>query len=314
MAAIETDPKKIKQKSPTEVIGEFSVEEILDNSGATLEQEVEKEVEKEVEVEKASEEKEAEAEKSLEEEKEVEAEKSPEEEKEAEAEKTLEEENEVDITSEEEPEQEELEQGESGFCQLHAALLLEPHEDGSMDISEMGGVKNPAPENVERALQPVKDNKIPVGLIAPRPGEVINFEEVLSSPELLENRLKELHIPYDPGKNIIVEHENGHKVAYCLNQGSQQMEQENDQEIGDEATQELEATGKIENRVRDVSSIDVGEENAIITAKDKEDFNITIDTINDSRESATMTRDQIEKPQAGEDKEAQEKGGYDMDR
>lgn len=311
MAAIETDPKKIKQKSPTEVIGEFSVEEILDNSDAILEQEVGTEEIFENEVE---EEKENETDKSPEEEKEFEAEEMLEGENENEAEKSPEKVNEVDITSEEELEQKDLEQEESEFCQLHAALLLEPHEDGSMDISEMGGVKNPAPENVERALQPVKDNKIPVELIAPRPGEVMNFEEVLGSPELLENRLKELHIPYDPGKNIIVEHENGHKVAYCLNQGSQQMEQGNDQEIGDEATPELEATEKIENRVRDVSSMDVGEENAIITAKDKEDFNRTIDTINDSRESATMTRDQIEKSQAREDKEAQEKGGYDMDR
>ena len=256
MAAIETDPKKIKQKSPTEVIGEFSVEEIFENE---------------------VEEKGAEVDQTLEEEKE----------------------NEVDQTTEEEK--------ENGFGELCAVLLIEPHEDGRMDISEMGGVKNPAPENVERALQPVKDNKIPVELIAPRPGEVMNFEEVLGSPELLENRLKELHIPYDPGKNIIVEHENGHKVAYCLNQGSQQMEQGNDQEIGDEATPELEATGKIENRVRDVSSMDVGEENAIITAKDKEDFNRTIDAINDSRESATMPREQI---QAREE----ERGRYDMDR
>ena len=204
---------------------------------------------------------------------------------------------------------ESLEEKEIG--QMHAVIILEPQQDGSMEMTPVGGEINKAPEMVTKEINIIKNNVIDKDMLASRLKEVTNesLDNVMGSVELLTGMLDKLRIPYDKSKNLVVEDRNGAKTAYCLTDV-----RENEQNLEEQNIPDAKEVAKNENRVRDVSSIDMGEMHAIINAENKDKFNKIIDNINDSRENMANTREQMQQTGARMEKETKEQGGFEMTR
>lgn len=220
----------------------------------------------------------------------------------------------VDEPAVEEPTVDEPEVG-----QLHAAILLEPQQDGTMEMTPVGATMNKAPENINKEFEVIKDNVIDKENLAAQLYKVTSLEidDVMQSVEQLKGALDKLGIPYDKTKNLVVEDRDGGITAFCLTdqkENEQVQSVDMEQEGESQNIPDMEEDKEIDDRIRDVGSIDSGELYAIINAEDKDKFNKIIDNIKDSRESADMAKEQIQQVEKREAKEAREQGGFEMTR
>ncbi|MBE5812468.1 MAG: hypothetical protein E7314_02285 [Clostridiales bacterium] len=216
-------------------------------------------------------------------------------------------------------EQDKDEQDKDEVGQIHAAILLEPQQDGTIEMTPVGATMNKASETINKEFAVIRDNIIDKETLAAQLHKVteLGIEDVMQSVEQLKGALDKLGIPYDKSKNLVVEDRNGGKTAFCLTddkEAEQEQTIDTEQDMESQAIPETQEGKKIEGRIRDVSGIGSGELHAIVNAKDKKEFNKVIDNINDSKERATMAKEQAQQVDKRQEREAREQGGYKMER